>query len=508
MTRTTLAAFASAVALWLASPAVGIAPLAWVALVPTAFAVLSAPASRAARIATPLCYVVYLELLFIGALPLGVAAGQWGDPAVPVMVWDSPLIAVALVAVPLFGLLLYGLRFGTLFGLERLRGPGGTMAAVLVPALAWTALDFIRVKLDPGGLWGPLFLSQTGSPSSGAAAFGGPWLLTFAIVAFNYAIGLGLARASTSAGSLRRTAPAATVATALVAVIAALAAAAPDGGRSGSLTVAAVQPGYDTAEEDRPQLRRWEPGTYALAARDLADDLGALTERAAGQGAELVVWPEASFYVDPREHPALMRKLRRITASTGAALVVPFFDRGPDMSASVTVLPDGRLSAPQRKRRPMWFLGERGLEGADARVVDLGSIELASLLGVDTGDPSTASEAAAAGATLISSSTHDWRQLAPAHRAFAELAARSTGTPLVRADWRYGSAIYAADGVRLADAGTSLRRTVITAEVTPGARTPSVHLAGVIGWLAVAGSAAAWLAGGRLRGRAPERRAR
>jgi apolipoprotein N-acyltransferase len=464
-----------------------------------AFVVLAAPKGKPARAVTPLCYAVYLELLFIGALPFGIAAGQWGNPAVPIMVSDSPLIAVALIAVPAFGLLLYALRFGTPFGLERLRGARGTIASVLAPALAWTALDFIRVKLDPGGLWGPLFLSQAGSPSAGAAAFGGPWLLTFAIVAFNYTIALTLVGASVSSRSIRGVAPRIAAVAGLAAVLAALAAAAPGRSGSGSLTVAAIQPGYDTAEDGRAQLRRWEPGTYGLAALDLVDDLRPLTEEATARGAQLVVWPEASLYVDPRERPRVMRELREVAATSGAALVVPFFDRRRAMSASVALMVDGRVSEAQRKRRPMWFLGERGLEGADARVADLASVELASLLGIDTGDPLTASEAAAAGATLISSSTHDWHELAPAQRAFTAIAARSTGIPMVRADWRFGSAIYSADGTRLADAGTDLRRTVITAEVTPGVTTPYVRLAGAVGWFAVAGSAAAWLAGRRLR---------
>ena len=505
-----VAALLSAVALWLASPAVGVGLLAWVALVPVAYVVLRRPGGRGARIAAPLAYSVYLELVLIGALPFGIADGQWGESPVPIMVGDSPILPVALLVVPLFGLLLYALRFGQAWGLERLPGTAGTIAAVVVPALAWTTLDIVRAKLDPGGLFGPLFASQADSPAAGLAVFGGPWLITFAIVAVSYALALPLARGWVSAA--RRPATLVRSAGLIVVIAAGLAAlhvAAPDRDGGGAVTVAAVQPGYDTAEQDRPQLRHWERGTYDLAGLDLIRDLSGPSATAAARGAELIVWPEATFFVDPRRHPAVMRELREITETTGAALVVPFFVRGPDTSASFVLLPDGESAPAQPKQRPMWFLGEHAPEGG-ARVADAGAAKVASLLGVDTQDAGTARAAAGAGATVITSSTHDWRQLVGAHQAFAALAARSSGLPLVRADWRYGSAIYDRDGTLVADAGGDQRRTVLVAEVSLGAATPYVELGDAVAWVAVAATIAAWLAGLRsgvvLAGPSPRRR--
>ena len=493
-----VAALLSAIALWLASPAVGVGPLAWVALVPVAFVVLRHRGGKGARIAAPLAYSVYLELLLIGALPFGIADGQWGDPPVPIMVGDSPILPVALLVVPLFGLLLYALRFGQPWGLERLPGAAGTLAAVVVPAFTWTALDVVRAKLDPGGLLGPLFASQADSPTAGLAALGGPWLLTFAIVVVNYALALPLARgwvpAARRPATLVRSGGVVVV---LAAALVALLAAAPDREERGSLTVAAVQPGYDTAEEDRPELRYWEPGWYGLAGLDLVRDLSGPSAAAAARGAELIVWPEATFFVDPRRYPVVMRELREITETTGAALVVPFFERGPDTSASFVLLPGGERTPAQPKQRPMWFLGEHAPEGEGARVADAGAVQIASLLGVDTQDAATAREAAGAGATVITSSTHDWQQLAEAHQAFAALAARSSGLPLVRADWRYGSAIYDRDGSLVADAGPEQRRTVLVAEVSPGTASPYVKLGDAVAWVAVAATIAAWLAGAR-----------
>lgn len=81
------AAAATAILLWAASPAVGAGAIAWVAIVPAACVALSLP-TPAGRLSVPITYVAYLELLLVPALPFGLASGQWGDPALPVMVGD------------------------------------------------------------------------------------------------------------------------------------------------------------------------------------------------------------------------------------------------------------------------------------------------------------------------------------------------------------------------------------------------------------------------------------
>lgn len=495
--RTAIAAAAlSGIALWVASPAVGVGLLAWVALVPIAVVVLRGSDGRASRLAAPLAYTLFLELLIIRALPFGIADRQWGDTPIPLLIGGSPVLPIALVAVPLIGLLLYALRFGQAWGLERLPGAAGTLASVTVPAFAWTALELVRTKLDPGGFFGTLFASQADLPTAGIAAIGGPWLITFAIVAVNYAIALTLVRAWESVP--HRTSPvlrAGTGVAILVGASLALVAVAPAGGGQRTLTVAAVQPGFDTAEESRPQLRFWERGTYHLAALDLIRDLSGPSADAAAEGAELIVWPEAMFFIDPRRSRVAMNELRKVSQETGAALVVPFFERGPNTSASFILLPDGREMPAQEKRRPMWFLGERASPANGARVADLGALRVASLLGVDTQDAAVAREAAGAGANLITSSTHDWRRLAGVHQAFAAISSRSSGLPIVRADWRYGSAIYDRDGTLVADAGSEKRRAALVADVALGAATPYVRLGDAVGWIALAATLAAWLGG-------------
>jgi apolipoprotein N-acyltransferase len=114
------------------------------------------------------------------------------------------------------------------------------------------------------------------------------------------------------------------------------------------------------------------------------------------------------------------------------------------------------------------------------------------MLGVDNQGPRVTRRLAAGGAELLASSTHDWEQLAGEQRAFAAINARATGTPLVRADWRYGSAIYAADGELVADAGEDLRRTAVIGTVSVAAgHTPYTTLGDALGWGFLALSCAA-----------------
>jgi apolipoprotein N-acyltransferase len=463
------AALVSGVLLWAASPAVGLGWLAWVAIVPAA--------AVGGRLALPLAYGISLELLLVSALPFGLAEDQWADdPVVPIMVGDSPVLAVALVAVPLVTLLLYALRF-PFFG----------TSGILAGAVGWTALDVIRTKLDPGGLWGPLFLTQHDTVAADVAAVGGPWLLTFAIVAVNLALARG-----------RRRGAAAVVLAAALVTGSALAVPGPE---RGTRVVAAVQPGYDTAQYELPLLRNHREKRYEAAAQDLIGDLAPLTREAARRGADLVVWPEAVLWVDPREIAIVRRSLERLARETRAAIVVPYFLPGPAHGAALVVGADGTLSRPEPKHRPMWFVGEHGgNRTGDPRPVG----ELGLMLGVDNQDPGIARALAAAGADVLVVSEHDWEELAPQQRAFSRLASVALGRPLVRADWRYGSAIFDRGELR-GEADAS--RTVVVAAVGPPATTPYTRIGDLLAWAALVLTLLA-SAGSRLRGRGRGRRRR
>ncbi|MCS7006978.1 MAG: hypothetical protein RMM28_00600 [Thermoleophilia bacterium] len=486
------AAAASALLLWIASPAVGIGALAWVALVPAALVALGAPETRGARAVVPLAVSLHLELQLVPALPFGIAENQWGEPPLPVLVGDSPMAAAALVYVPALGALLYALRFPQPWPAGAARSG---LVAVWVPALAWAALDLLRARYDPAGLWGGLYVSQHSSAAAALAAVGGPGVLTALQVAVGFGAALLVLR--------RRSALPATVSVA-VALGATVVVAERLGTPAGEpVVVAAAQPGYDTSEWEYGPVRYFAPGRrdLARASSDVVADLGALARKASGRGAEIVVWPEAVVWVDPYEEAGVRRELAMLAAETKAVVVVPFFDPARAESAVLAALPSGRLTEPQPKQRPMWFLGERARD-APARPLAGRSARLGVLLGVDVQDAGSARALAAAGATLLASSTHDWAELATQQVALSRIAAAAVRLPLVRADWRYASTIVDTDRRGRADGGLGRSRTVLVATVhARSSDAPYLWVGDLLGWAGVVVLAVCWALrrGSRLR---------
>jgi apolipoprotein N-acyltransferase len=144
----------------------------------------------------------------------------------------------------------------------------------------------------------------------------------------------------------------------------------------------------------------------------------------------------------------------------------------------------------------MWFLGENGDNRAAPKPVSATGVRTGTMLGVDNQGPRVARALAGERAQLLVSATHDWEQLAGPQRAFAAVNAAATGTPLVRADWRYGSAIYGPDGELIAAAGSGLERTVLVASVPLGmGSTPYTAIGDALGWLFLALSSAAGAVG-------------
>ena len=429
----------------------------------------------------PLALALFMETQLIPDLPFGIAEGQWGDPPLPVMIGDSPVLLVALVAVPLYGALLYLLPISP-------RSHWRLATAIGVPALTLAALEFTRANLDPGGLWGTLSLTQAGSPGGELAAIAGPWALALLIAAVNYAIAFAIARRSILPAIL---APAC--------LVAAFGASVPASGEAGDpVRVAAVQPGYDTAEDDLHVLRRWQPGTHDLAALDVIGDLVPMTERAAQAGAELVVWPEATTFADPHEDQTVAGLVDRVALENDVTIVFPHFDYGDSRSAVSLVDHEGYVTPSRPKQRPMWFLGERADAGDPEPLRSSSGLRIGTLLGVDAQDADITAELAGDGAAVIASATHDWEQLATQQLAQAQLLAQAAGIGIVRADWRYGSAIVAPGGEILAEAGGGKHRELVVADV-PGAKpTWYSSIGGVFGWFCLAAlgllaaSRAAW----------------
>jgi apolipoprotein N-acyltransferase len=251
-----------------------------------------------------------------------------------------------------------------------------------------------------------------------------------------------------------------------------------------------VQPGYHTPDEDVPQLRFFERGTWHLAAHDLIEDLRGPTMRAARQGANLVVWPEAAIWVDPYRLDSVARDIAALAQAAQATLVVPWFDPDEDQGAAIAVDPERGLLRAQPKQRPMWFLGERGDNRSPPAPVEAGGHVVGTLLGVDSQQPGlarrfAAGSSGAAPADVLAASTHDWEQLAGQQQALLELSALASGVPVARADWRFRSSVIDGDGSVAASAGPELERAVVVGEEVGRRDTPYRSIGDVVGWASV-----------------------
>lgn len=493
------AALASGALLFAATPYVGAGTLAWFALVPAAAVAIRHWGTRAGRVVIPLGYTVYLELMFIPALPFGLTKDQWGDdPVVPILIGDSPVLITAIVIVPLVGLVLYLLHFPFFASRARL---APWIAMVAIPSLAFAALDFLRASFDPSGLWGPLFLSQEGTAGARLAELGGPALISLAIAFANFSLAYVLVRRLRGVPAL-----AAATACALIATIGLAISGASE--RSRTLTVAAVQPGYDTAQYELPLLANFLSANRndELGTLDLIADLTPLTEEAAAAGATLVVWPEATAWADPFTSEKTQQALSDLATRTNSAIVVPYFLRARSYGATVIVDADGEISRAQPKQRTMWFLGEKNDNRVAAQPVNVSGVAVGTMLGVDSQNASIARDLVKAGADIITSSTHDWEQAAPQHAAFSGIAATALDVPIVRADWRNVSAIFHAGGEVAASTGRPTKRGIAVAEIEVGAgSTPYRTVGDIVGWIAVAAAGAALLFGALAHARTRER---
>ena len=311
---------------------------------------------------------------------------------------------------------------------------------------------------------------------------GGPWLLTLAIALANLSIAYALTRRREGLPALAFAGGVALAATVGLALTG-------ETERQQTTRVAVVQPGYDTAQFELAVLANFrQPGRDdELGTLDLIEDLAPLTEEAAAAGATLVVWPEATGWTDPFSSESTQRALRELVSRTGTTLVVPYFLRSRSHGATVIVARDGTITRAQPKQRTMWFLGEKSDNRVPPEPVRVDGIAIGTMLGVDSQNAAVARKLVRAGADILTSSTHDWEQLAPQHAAFSRTAAVALDVPIARADWRNVSAIYRPDGTVADTTGRDTRRAIAIADVALGAgSTPYRSVGATIGWLGVA----------------------
>lgn len=283
----------------LAFPEPDIAPLAWIALVP--FLLLARNGDAGSGFLRGFTF----GLGFLGALLVWISLIGW-------IAWAG---AIALEAA-FFG------GFGLTWAVVARRT--NAVVRVLAAASLWTAFEYLRSIVPVGGFtWGQLAQSQHDLLwMLRSAALGGGWLVSFVVVAVNACLAEAVV-----AGMQRRWRSA--VAPALVAgalLVAPLALPAQDA-TGETISVAIVQGNVPRDIPVGPE-------------RDLAilDSHRSLTEALAGQGLDIVVWPESALALDVEQ------SLEASVALESAA-----------QSVNTTVLAGGNLDVDSEHYKVMAF---------------------------------------------------------------------------------------------------------------------------------------------------------
>jgi len=245
-----------------------------------------------------------------------------------------------------------------------------------------------------------------------------------------------------------------------------------------TVRVAAVQIGGDLG--DFPEFyERWWRRDWPGMARAVLDDLEPLTREAAAQGAKLVVWPEASLWLDPQEHLETKTRLVRLAQEAGIYLVSTHFilpEEGnlgwwlgfvPGMRNEATVIsPEGEFLGVYGQDHPIPFTGEAFTTERTYPTYQTPFGTLATIICYDNAFTDTTRKLVRKGAQVVAHTTHDFHPMVvvdPLHDVFRAV---ENHVSIVKADWRYGSAIIDPYGRVVAASPTDRRtRTVLMADV-------------------------------------------
>jgi len=460
----------SGILLYLSFPPFDFGYLAWVALVPVVVAqFIFANTDWQGKLFQALAWMILMGIILLETFPLGYLRG---DPA-----GFLPLVGVLIVGGILF---LLGIPNGTV-GFHRRTG---YRFFLLFPAVGWVGFEYLRHKAQLGHLWGMIYLSQHNNlPLIQLASLGGVWLVSLIVVLANYALGLAVISVTPSFSQILGEGEGPNVRISLAMAVAVVLIAhgvgfALLGKESETVRVAAVQVGGDLGDFSEFYGRWWRRDWPGMAEAVL-DELEPLTREAAAQGAKLVVWPEASLWLDPQEHLETQARLVRLVQETGIYLVSTHFilpEEGnlgwwlgfvPGMRNEATLIsPDGEFLGIYGQDHPIPFTGEAFITERTYPTYQTPFGTLATIICYDNSFTDTTRKLARKGAQLVAHNTHDWQPMVvmdPLHDIFR---AAENHVSIVKADWRYGSAIIDPYGRVLAASPTDRRtKMVLMADV-------------------------------------------
>ncbi|MCY3895436.1 MAG: hypothetical protein OXG17_03085 [Chloroflexi bacterium] len=484
-----LGALATAVMLFAAFP-----PLQWTALAFFAWAPLalarSGATGRARRGLNGLMLGALFGLIATTVNPPEVVTGAaWFGISAGVGVLSG--LAAALLDVPA--------------GPERLIRALGPWARIWAPALAWTGIEYLRLITTAGHQWGMVATTQVDvAPLRAWLPVAGMWPVVLLTVATGQAIG---AIALVALGRLPLSRSLAVgIGVAGLGWLAGLGLAV----SGGTPEIQSIRVGLVQTGDHVPSHPRTRPLITTVRYRELTDTITDMhtpaTLEAVRQGAELVVWPEASGWVAPDDPNATSQLdgVRSVARRAGIPIVWPYFIRiDPNRTRNelVLVTPDGRMSNPTTKDHPVYAIGERSVTAGLYETYDVAGIRLGLAAGPDGTYTDTLARLAGRGAALVAIPTHDWAAYTAPHIGHLRLRAIEHGLSIAKADWRYGSVVIGPDGGVVA--GTALEQAqerLLVADVPLGE--PGTLYTATGDWLGVVSLAAvaAMLVGGAALG--------
>jgi apolipoprotein N-acyltransferase len=378
-------------------------------------------------------------------------------------------------------------------------------SATLVFPLAYVSVEFISMRLSPGGSWFSTAYSQYGNLAlMQVASVTGLSGITFLVAWFastvNWAWDRHFAWESVSAGVLTY---AGVFSVVILAGAARVAFAASD---MPSFRAAAISypkdlflPGEVTriVKADVPADHREE---YRTKTARLQDWFLESSRQEAQSGAKLIVWPEANLLVFKEDEPAFLERAQRLAREHALYLLMGMASirigaRRPLENKAVLVAPSGEIAFSHQKGRPVpgWEAELSNPDGGPLPVVDTKYGRIAAAICFEMDFPQLIRQVGAAGADVLLAPSNDWEAIKQVHAAMAVFRGVENGVSIVRAT---------SSGLSIATDPFG-RVLAVTDHFAPGARvmvaqvpTARVHtlyrtVGDLFAWLCVGGFAAA-----------------
>jgi len=214
------------------------------------------------------------------------------------------------------------------------------------------------------------------------------------------------------------------------------------------------------------------------------------TRQAAGQGAQIIIWPEGALDFDPLAERTA--ELQSLAQETQAYLVIGYMVTLPDgtwRNESTVLNPSGKFLGVFGKDHPVVFSGERNTSLGVYPVYGTTAGELGTIICYDLDFTDTARKMTRSGAQVIAVSSLDWPSIASKHYSHVVFRAVENHVAMIKSDGGYDSAIIDPYGRIIAKVITPEgANAILVADIPLGAgNTLVTYLGDWVGWLCLAG---------------------